>query len=482
MFKLKINEFRGFQNQSFQFSRVNILIGENSAGKSSLLKFLLTLKQSLARPNNEELNLTFSGNEVDLGNYKEVIFNHEVDRKLSFSFELGDNYMDFYIKNIAGVITPKNEIEKFSSKIVDAKKITEQHFGGKITTPIAVQFELSNDLSNLGNVRTTIYNSELGTLTINRHSTANIASDLYLTENKLKCDVQFESKRLNKKFTFESIDYEQDGFLTRIKFISIIDELIKVGAGEVSTLIAFFITTIPFLAIEHRLIQYINPLLSAPAKRVYYENDKKNIQQIKDIKDLIDYLTFNDEDETLQKGLSKILNTFGIADKIYLKKEGSVREVRIVMNGLDNNITDVGFGVSLQLPIFAQALLSNKIQRHASKFLHRKGQNVLIEQPEVHLHPKLQAKFIEALMSIGNDNVYFIETHSEHIVRMLQVLVKEKRFGLQSEDVTIHYFRKEGKNMVTTAHAIDEKTGKLKPNFPKGFYDASYNLAFQLLD
>lgn len=478
MFKLKINEFRGFQNQSFQFSRVNILIGENSAGKSSLLKFLLTLKQSLARPNNEELNLTFSGNEVDLGNYKEVIFNHEVDRKLSFSFEFGNNYIDFYAKLIAASSNPKN----ISNKIIEVKKIVERLLSGKNTTPVIIQFELSNDLSNTGNVRTTLSNSELGTLTINRHSNTNIASNLYLNENKPKCNVVFKNKILNKTLTFESIDYVQNGFLTDIKFSNMLEELTKLGVDDTFEAMLFLIIANNFLALELHHIQYVNPLLSAPAKRVYYENDKKNIQQIKDIKDLIDYLSFNDEDESLQIGLSKILNTFGIADKIYLKKEGSIREVRIVMNGLDNNITDVGFGVSLQLPIFAQALLSNKNKIHSINLLYKKGQNVLIEQPEVHLHPKLQAKFIEALMSIGNDNVYFIETHSEHIVRMLQVLVKEKRFGLQSEDVTIHYFRKEGKNMVTTAHTIDEKTGKLKPNFPKGFYDASYNLAFQLLD
>ena len=138
--------------------------------------------------------------------------------------------------------------------------------------------------------------------------------------------------------------------------------------------------------------------------------------------------------------------------------------------------------MSLQLPIFAQAIVSEglKLSKNGDEFF--TGQTLLIEQPEVHLHPHLQAKFIETLLSIGDNNVYFIETHSEHIIRMLQVLVKTKKFGLKSEDISINYFRKDGKSMIKSIHKINPETGKLSPNFPKGFYDVSYDLAFQLMD
>ncbi len=50
MFNLNIHNYRSFQNQNLKFSRINILIGENSGGKSSLLKFLLALKQTIDSP------------------------------------------------------------------------------------------------------------------------------------------------------------------------------------------------------------------------------------------------------------------------------------------------------------------------------------------------------------------------------------------------------------------------------------------------
>ncbi|MCG8838854.1 AAA family ATPase [Tenacibaculum dicentrarchi] len=50
MFKYTLNNFRSYNNQQFDFKRINILIGENSGGKSSLIKSLLSLKQTIENP------------------------------------------------------------------------------------------------------------------------------------------------------------------------------------------------------------------------------------------------------------------------------------------------------------------------------------------------------------------------------------------------------------------------------------------------
>jgi predicted ATPase len=128
--------------------------------------------------------------------------------------------------------------------------------------------------------------------------------------------------------------------------------------------------------------------------------------------------------------------------------------------------------VSLQIPILFQALLSEHYTKN--------GQTILIEQPEVHLHPTLQAKFIETLLSIGSKNTYFIETHSEHIIRKLQVLIKNEEFNIKPDDISIHYFRREPLKFKITEHKISDN-GKLTPAFPSGFYDTSYSLVKQLL-
>ena len=146
--------------------------------------------------------------------------------------------------------------------------------------------------------------------------------------------------------------------------------------------------------------------------------------------------------------------------------------LNVKTKGFWANITDVGYGVSLQLPILFQAILSEKFSRN--------NETLLIEQPEVHLHPSLQSKFIETLLSLGDRNKYFIETHSEHIIRKLQVLIKNNEYNLTSKDVTIHYFKRGADKFEITNHIINEN-GKLTPKFPSGFFDNSYKLIKDLL-
>ena len=104
----------------------------------------------------------------------------------------------------------------------------------------------------------------------------------------------------------------------------------------------------------------------------------------------------------------------------------------------------------------------------------------MIEQPEVHLHPKLHAKLIEALVKLSTNTTYFIETHSEHIIRKLQVLVKDKSNELTEDDVSIHYFVRRKEQSEITQHRIN-KVGILSPKFPSGFFDNSYLLSKELL-
>ena len=95
MFKLNLKNFRSFKNQDFDFSKINILIGENSSGKSSLIKFFLALKQTLQTPNNSEINFALTGQQFDLGNFKETIYYHDDRLPIEFEFSF-DNYDSFF--------------------------------------------------------------------------------------------------------------------------------------------------------------------------------------------------------------------------------------------------------------------------------------------------------------------------------------------------------------------------------------------------
>ncbi len=470
MFKLRVKNFRGFEDETFDFSRINILIGENSAGKSSILKFLLALKQSLQIPYSQDYNLTLSGNEADLGNYYETIYNHETERNLGFAFEFGEDYPAHFIKN--------NSLDNAAMSKEDYQQgMKVYNHIAKLSSSIKIEVELNKDLSKPYKLRLILNNDEIGKFEIAFPENTNetVKKTANFIHRKFAYSLLFESKYHNESFLIKNIEYQKEGFLATPRIESFAQQYSKHYPKNDLVMILymiFMLNTQGYLESKLRKIKYINPLLHITEDRIYLNKDRRVIKQIKTIYDFIEFMDSKEATKEYQESLTTLLADFGLADEFYIKKTDSTKELRLKLNGVDNNIKDVGFGVSLQFLIFAQTILSES----------KGGEVLLIEQPEVHLHPRLQAKFIETLLKIGRHNTYFIETHSEHIIRMLQVLVKKQKYDIKSKDVSIQYFRKDGANMVKSNHKIHPDTGKLQPKFPKGFYDVSYNLAFQLTD
>ena len=109
---------------------------------------------------------------------------------------------------------------------------------------------------------------------------------------------------------------------------------------------------------------------------------------------------------------------------------------------------------------------------------------IAIEEPEVHLHPKLQSMlaeiFVDAYM---NFNIHFIvETHSEYIIRKLQLLVANK--DISNTDISVLYVY-DKKNKPDYEPQVKEifirKDGMLNGNFGEGFFDEADMLSMFLL-
>lgn len=130
---------------------------------------------------------------------------------------------------------------------------------------------------------------------------------------------------------------------------------------------------------------------------------------------------------------------------------------------------NVGFGITYVLPIVV-ALLSAK-----------KGEVILIENPEAHIHPKGQRKLGELIALAGSAGIQVIvETHSDHILNGIRLAVKNK--VLEPEETNILYFYKDTKDgyrhKYTSPH-INEN-GRID-NWPDGFFDEWDNALMELL-
>jgi hypothetical protein len=136
------------------------------------------------------------------------------------------------------------------------------------------------------------------------------------------------------------------------------------------------------------------------------------------------------------------------------------------------SIKDVGFGVSQVLPVLIQSLLY-------------RDTTLIIEQPEIHIHPRLQADlaevFAESYMLYKNH--FLIETHSENLILRFQKLIREKtEIGdskriLTNKDISVIYVDREEDSSYCVELRLDED-GEFIDSWPNGFFEESFNELF----
>lgn len=124
---------------------------------------------------------------------------------------------------------------------------------------------------------------------------------------------------------------------------------------------------------------------------------------------------------------------------------------------VDVALSDVGFGISQLLPFLVQSLAAN-------------DQIISIEQPEVHIHPRLQADLgdlIAATIGDPYNHQFIIETHSEHLMLRLQRLVRDGR--LSKDDVSVIYVSR-GENGSEAQRLHLDEEGDFIDEWPGGFF------------
>lgn len=175
--------------------------------------------------------------------------------------------------------------------------------------------------------------------------------------------------------------------------------------------------------------------------------------------------------------LTQQLRLLGLTWKVQLRKISEIAvEIRVGRSprprrgGAQDlvNIADVGFGVSQVLPVLVALLTAEA------------GRIVLIEQPELHLHPLAQVHFAEVLAAAIRRGVRVVaETHSPYILRAIQAAVAEKR--INSDDVVLHWFERddEGATQVTSG-SLD--VGGTYGDWPIDFADVQMEIEDRLLN
>jgi predicted ATPase len=235
-------------------------------------------------------------------------------------------------------------------------------------------------------------------------------------------------------------------------------------------------------------VTYVGPLREEPSRRYIYEDEVIEIGVkgenaayifLSESDELLDNVHFFDKGEnkfykedqtTLGDSVNKWNDLFKIKN---FKAERSQEVIRLNLDSSNNentrvNIADVGFGVSQIFPIILEGLRM------------KKDATMLLEQPEIHLHPKIQMQLADYFISLAlSQKNLIIETHSEHIInRLVRRIIEDTEFNL-NEYIGIYFIEPTETGSKFTPIKINEISGII--NWPNDFFDQTANEQEQII-
>jgi hypothetical protein len=223
------------------------------------------------------------------------------------------------------------------------------------------------------------------------------------------------------------------------------------------------------LALRRELadIAYLGPLRRKP-ERDYVWNKSKPGELGTDGAGFVNALfdsafhrSKNGDPSAIVEEVSSWLARMGVAERLEARQVGRSSRYEIVVHkdGVVANLRDVGIGISQVLPVLTLA------------FFAPAGSTVLLEEPEIHLHPLAQSVLAELFVEVSRQRrvQFIVETHSEHLFRRLQTLVAKEELSL--DDCRMYFVERNGADAVLKTLELD-KYGRVTQWPEKFFGDA----------
>ncbi len=528
---LELENFKAFGKRArIPFAPITLIFGENSAGKSTILQALYLLKQTLERREAGALLLSRTENGiVDLGSFPEMIFDHDLEQMLSIRVEAKvDDTFQLPYEGGKIAIEPRfkrtshdEEVILDQVSIYDGKSpkclvkfrpvdITEApegfergmdmhhtQFGlrpSQLTTIKCVGLTEEADYwkpefewfkKNKKKILRELEESKLGLEGYLKHQTdaednnKQRPSDGELRETNKRVRIYIDSLRSDLEFFSSDFDLktyilkrhkeEMETFLGIRVFhqVVIAAQVQNHGRGRFRLFDKMFDAAQLARTAGGVLEQTLGALFPIspfriPPERLYTFRGTTP-QNVGYRGDLLSDLLFRRPElvEEANEWLKRLEIDYELEVKPVGANSGDLFQVRLIdtrrKERVSVSLLDVGFGISQLLPFIVQSLVSEK-------------QIISIEQPEVHVHPKLQADLGDLLAEAIKEprqNRFIIETHSEHLILRLQRLVRKQQ--LKPEDVSVIYVSRRPEGAKAERLHLDED-GDFIDEWPNGFF------------
>jgi predicted ATPase len=408
---ISLSNWKVFEDADVPTPGITLLYGENSAGKSSIMQGLLLMMQSWKTG-----NLTFDGPLVSFGWYEHVVHRHDTTLEIQLEAQWGD---------------PDDGDEVWAIRMVPALDDALMHGPAQ---PLAQLICLAGS-DHLQLVSTDYFDSP---------GIEEEWADGWIA-------VTHDTDSLS--------EHPDSGSVPRDMLIIGSDEAGFPEPDDVRELFSGPRTPVELI---RRVMDGASALFASVVHIGPYRSVPDRDVAMSWARDHAVYLARLHDDPSLLEDVNEWLARFEVPYTLAITRYGDEQFAldleRVGVDAERVQLNDVGFGVSQLIPIITQLLGSRE-------------RTILIEEPEAHVHPRLQSVLGDLFMTSWQDygNVIVVETHSEPILLRLQRRVAEGQ--VDPEDLAVLHVVRRG-----VASEIEEAAiltnGQLDYHWPGGFFDS----------
>ena len=437
MDKVTIEGYRCFrERQTAHLAPLTLLVGENSTGKTSFLAMVRILWQAVLLGQRRP---SFNEEPFDLGSFREIVNQYGKDDLPERSFCAGFAVGEF-----------KSEVTFRKGNV--GTEICEMRVGDKTSS--------INWKSSAEGITTVVAKSSEGSWHFDQINKSAVQPDLELA------------------------DFKDTGFWGMPTFFRLLGSNLSPSRYDNAPLteqnreqLRNFLSQF-YLAATRR--KDSNPLLAPPVATAPVRSRPRRTYNLLGLEtddpegagvpEQLAALANSDPEqwETMKSALEHFGQRAGIFDEIAIRPLGDdassdpfriqVRKDSHNRKGQWRNLIDVGYGVSQILPVIFELVRP------------KESSMLLLQQPEVHLHPSAQAGLGSILCSAAaTKQQILVETHSDHLIDRVRMDARDRKNGIKPEDVSILYFERSGNNV--QIHSIEIGDSGNIVNQPPGYRD-----------
>ncbi|MBA0181609.1 DUF3696 domain-containing protein [Pectobacterium carotovorum] len=431
---ISAKNFKAFENIEMDIRPITLIVGPNNSGKSSALAIPRILSQTLQSYDNN-IPLLLNGYLGDFGTYKDITFGNITRRGIEIKISTSKNPNS----NVNSNFLRRSGLDVNAEIVFYFKYKYRSKFREIVLKEIIIE-------SSSRNVITITRSDDSENYVINTLNNVTIPTELRSSISKNMRVFNFLPKNLLLSYEMHTNQKVKD---------LITDETLNItrALGYICDIL-------------HRDLigmEYLGAMRSAPLRSYLYSGEKHskvgisgensaNILAMDDIKG-------EKKTKNLISKVSDWLNKSGIASDLkinHLSDRHYEIKIQHPVTKEYENYADVGYGNSQIIPVLTAGYNMNA------------GNILIIEEPEIHLHPKAQAELASFFLDMYKDNKTVIaETHSEHLIVRLQQYIASQLIPERDIIIYYSYFIDNKKTLIKIE--LDE-LGNFTQPWPEGFF------------